>query len=260
MRLSNAPAVFAAVSFAAMWGAAHLGIAFRKRKPHTHVMDELRLIIGAALTLLGLLIGFSFSMSVSRYDLRKSYEAEEANAIGTEYLRVTLLSSAAEAARLQTLLRAYLEQRIRFYTVRDEEQLDQIARATTRLQHDLWSGVQRAVTAQPSALGALVGAGMNDVLNMQGYAQAAWWNRIPRSAWALMFVMGLFCNVLVGFSVHDPSAKARVFFILPLIVATSFLLIADLDSPRHGVIRVSPMNLASLNWTLAAFSQAAPAR
>jgi len=253
MRLSDTPAVLAILAFATMWAAAHLGIVLRRqalKSVAAAAPDELRLIVGASLTLLGLLIGFSFSMGVNRYDLRKSYEAEEANAIGTEYLRVTLLPAADDVTKLRTLLESYLEQRILFYTTQDDPRLDQVLAATQRLGNELWSAVQRASTAQPSALSALAAAGMNDVLNAQAYAQAAWWNRIPRSAWALMLVMGIFCNVLVGFSVVDPNARPRVFFILPLIVAVSLFLIADMDSPRRGVIRLAPLNLLSLSQTL----------
>jgi hypothetical protein len=91
---------------------------------------------------------------------------------------------------------------------------------------------------------ALVVAGMNDVLNSEGYTQAAWWNRIPTAAWLLMFVMALFCNGLVGFGARQ--LKPRLFMVLPLVVAVSFFLIADIDSPRGGVIRVVPQNLVRL--------------
>jgi hypothetical protein len=68
----------------------------------------------ATLTLNALIMGFSFSMAASRYEQRISYEATEANAIGTEYLRSDLLP-APEGARVRSLLRNYLEQRISFY-------------------------------------------------------------------------------------------------------------------------------------------------
>jgi MFS family permease len=251
MRLVDTPAGFAIFAFVVMWLAAHLGIRLHRLrlKTTTAARSEFRLVVGAALTLLGLLIGFSFSMGVNRYDQRKDYEAEEANAIGTEYLRVTLLPS-ADATRARALLKSYLDQRLLFYTMRDDQQLEQIATATMRLQNELWSTVQHAATAAPSALTSLVAAGMNDVLNRQAYTQAAWWNRIPRSAWTLMIVIGIVCNLLVGFSVEDPSARAPVFFILPAIVAISLFLIADMDSPRRGVIRVIPMNLLSLSQSL----------
>ena len=75
---------------------------------------------------------------------------------------------------------------------------------------------------------------MNDVLNSQGYTQAAWWNRIPKGAWCLMFAIALFCNALLGYGAREMAP--RLFMVLPLLVAIAFFLIADIDSPRGGVI------------------------
>ena len=102
--------------------------------------------------------------------------------------------------------------------------------------------------AQPTPVIALAVAGMNDVLNSQGYTQAAWWNRIPASAWGLMMAIAICCNVLVGYGAR--SARGIMLFILPLIVAISFLLIADIDSPRSGFIHVVPQNLVALQQSL----------
>jgi hypothetical protein len=112
-------------------------------------------------------------MAVSRYDQRKNYEEAEANAIGTEYVRADLLP-AADAARVGELLRAYLDQRVLFYTPRAASQLRQIDTHTAQLQSELWSTVQARGAAQPTPIVALAVAGMNDVLNSQGYTQAAW--------------------------------------------------------------------------------------
>ena len=97
---------------------------------------------------------------------------------------------------------------------------------------------------------ALVVAGMNDVLNSQGYTQAAWWNRIPTSAWGLMIVIAICGNLLVGYGTHTPEAKASLLFVLPVVVSIAFLLIADIDSPRGGLIHVVPQNLVSLSQSL----------
>jgi hypothetical protein len=97
---------------------------------------------------------------------------------------------------------------------------------------------------------ALVVAGMNDVLNSQGYTQAAWWNRIPAAAWALMAAIAIFCTWLLGYNSKPAQHERRWFFLLPVLVSISFFLIADLDSPRRGVIRISPQNLLSLAGSL----------
>ena len=104
---------------------------------------------GRDTTLLGLIIGFTFSMALTRYDQRKNYEEEEANAIGTEYVRADLLPQ-AEATRVRELLVSYLEQRILFYTTRDGQELEQINARTAELQTDLWSSVRVSATAQPT--------------------------------------------------------------------------------------------------------------
>ena len=90
---------------------------------------------------------------------------------------------------------------------------------------------------------------MNDVLNSQGYTQAAWWNRIPTAAWALMGTIGICCNLLIGYCSRRIEARPILFIVVPLVVSISFSLIADIDSPRGGVIRVAPLNLVSLDQT-----------
>src|SRR5579885_503645 len=95
--------------------------------------DDLTLVVNASLTLLALIIGFSFSMAVSRYDQRKTYEEAEANAIGTEYVRADLLPAAA-GMRVRDLLRRYTDLRISFYTTRNYEDLQKIGADTTAIQ------------------------------------------------------------------------------------------------------------------------------
>ena len=89
--------------------------------------EDFGFILAATLTLLGLIIGFSFSMATSRYDQRKNYEEAEANAIGTEYVRADLLP-AADAATVRALLRKYLDERVLFYMAHDEQELSKSMR------------------------------------------------------------------------------------------------------------------------------------
>jgi hypothetical protein len=245
--LTNHPIVLSLVSIVLLSFAAFAGvlIAARRKTPDEGSRDDFGVILAAALTLLGLIIGFSFSMAVTRYDLRKTLEEAEANAIGTEYLRADLLP-APEAARVRTLLRDYTNLRLQFYRASDYDELKAINARTAQAQNDLWAAVRGPALAQPTTVMALAVAGMNDVLNSQGYTQAAWWNRIPHAAWGLMIAMALCCNFLIGFSTHNSKAERQMLLILPVVVAISFLLIADIDSPRGGVIHVVPQNLQSL--------------
>jgi hypothetical protein len=248
--LLDYPRIVLVVSFLLFWIAALLGAYIRKRSPQLDPdsREDFGVVQAAILTLLGLLIGFTFSMAVNRYDQRKNYEEAEANAIGTEFLRVELLPSSA-ADKLQELLRAYLKQRMLFYTTRVVEQRRQIDARTSSLQNDLWFAVRSQAVAAPSPTIALVVSGMNDVLNSQGYTQAAWWYRIPPQAWSLMSLIAFACNLLIGYGTRRNHSV--LLLIVPLAVSISFFLIADIDSPNGGLIRVVPQNLMSLDasWT-----------
>ena len=145
IRLTDYPLIVLVVTFALLWLTGAAGASFRRRKklPEDVTVADPGLVLGATLTLLGLIIGFTFSMAISRYEQRKNYEEAEANAIGTEYLRVGLLP-AADAQRVRGLLVRYTDQRILFYTVRGDQRLNKVNADTAQLQNDLWSVVEKA--------------------------------------------------------------------------------------------------------------------
>jgi len=241
------PLLVFVLSVFVLWLSVKIGASFlrRQRKLEEDILADFGVIMAATLTLLGLIIGFSFSMAISRYDQRKNYEEAEANAIGTEYVRADLLP-AADAAKVRVLLRNYLDQRVLFYMTRDKQKIQQINARTAQLQTELWSAVLAPAAAQPTPMVALAVSGMNDVLNSEGYTQAAWWNRIPIAAWGLMAAIAICCSVLGGFGARNAKAEGILLLVLPLLVSISFFLIADIDSPRGGVIRVNPQNLVRL--------------
>jgi len=156
--------------------------------------EDFNTVLTATLTLLALIIGFSFSMAVSRYNQRKSYEEAEANAIGTEYARADLLP-VDDGVKLRELLRNYVNQRILFYES-DEPR----------------------------------------------------WNRIPAVAWILMGLIATVCNLLLGY--RERSTGLLVLLVVPVVPSIAFFLIADIDSPRGGVIRVIPHNLIAVSQAM----------
>jgi hypothetical protein len=250
-KFMNYPLFVSLLTFVVLAVGMWIGAELRRRR---HAMDQperedFGVILAATLTLLGLIIGFSFSMATSRYDQRKNYEEQEANAIGTEYVRADLLP-AGDAEKVRGLLRRYLGERVQFYNTRDFEELRQVNAATSETQGELWRAVRGPAVAAQTAVSALAVSGMNDVLNSQGYTQAAWWNRIPVPAWGLMGAIAICCTVMMGYYVRPAKGNAVRLMVLPLIVAISFFLIADIDSPRGGVIRVKPQNLVSLAESL----------
>jgi hypothetical protein len=247
----RSPFLVLPLSLALMWSSVWIGVFIRKRHQELDqdVSRDLEILLGSTLTLLSLIIGFSLSMAISRYDQRKNYEEAEANAIGTEYLRADMLSP-ADATRVRTLLREYLQLRISCYQSRNKLDLEKINNRTAQVQAELWSAVQVPAAGQPNPILGLVLSGMNDVLNSQGYTQAAWWNRTPIGVWGLMATVGIFSCLMIGYISHRATEGFVRLQILPLILGIAFFLIADIDSPRRGIIRVVPQNLIALAQSL----------
>jgi hypothetical protein len=248
-RLRDFPLVIFLVSLIGLWLSAQFGVFVRKklRPVEEDERKDWATLEAATLTLLGMIIAFSFSMALSRYDQRKNYEAEEANAIGTEYARADFLPLRV-ADRIHRLLKDYLRQRVAFYETRNEDQLQQINAVTSQLETELWATIAPIAAAQPTQIAALAASGMNDVLNDRAYTQAAWWNRIPAAAWDLMISIAVLCNLLLGYGAYRTGT--HLFLVLPLALSISFLLISDLDAPRGGVIHITPNNLLSLAQSL----------
>jgi hypothetical protein len=234
------PFIIFVIFFVTQSCAAYLGDFFRRtvRSLDADEREDFGTVLTATLTLLGLIIGFSFSMAVSRYDQRKNYEEAEANAIGTEFVRADLLPT-EDAKRVRELLNRYVNQRIAFYLGSGEASVE------AKLQSELWSAVGQVARSQATPVVALAVSGMNNVLNSQGYTQAAWWNRIPVSAWGLMGLMAILSNMLLGY--RERRTSRLVPLILPVIASIAFFLIADIDSPRGGVIHVAPQNLIAVS-------------
>ena len=236
--IDNPFAVFF-IALIAQWGAAYIGDHLRRklRPLKEGEQADFDTVLTASLTLLALIIGFSFSMAVSRYDQRKNSEEAEANAIGTEYIRADLLPT-DDAAKVRELLRTYVNQRILFY-LNNEDRMSEVD--TAKLQTELWSSAVRVATAEPTPVVTLAVSGMNDVLSAQGQTQAAWLNRIPVAAWSLMGLIAICSNLLLGY--RERSRRTLTLLVLPMIASIAFFLIADIDSPYAGIINVVPHNL-----------------
>jgi hypothetical protein len=143
---------------------------------------------------------------------------------------------------VRRLLKDYTAQRILYYDSHTPAELQQIEAVRAQLQQQLWAAVLPTAAAQPTPVTALVVSGMNDVLNSQGYTHAAWLNRIPVEAWALLLLIALLSNTMIVYNARSMHTGSWL-LILPLVVAVSFTMIADIDSPRGGLIKVTTPNL-----------------
>ncbi len=250
-RLLDHPFLYAIIWLVVLLVAALLGRQLRARRKTLGEgeKEDLNLILSATLTLLSLLVGFSFSMASARYDHRKGLEAQEAAVIGTEYERAELLPQ-SQALHVEQLLRSYVKERIAFYNAPNDLSDARTLANTLALQNKLWDAVRVPAVAHPNSITALIADGMNKVTDSERSTQAAWEDRVPIPAWALMFVIAIFSCALIGYY-EQPSEKPRRFYILlPLLLAVASYIIADLDSPRGGLITVAAKNLERVTQSI----------
>ena len=189
------------------------------------VLDALR---GAALTVLAVILGFSLSMAVARYDQRRAAEAVEGNSVGTEYSRLAILP-ADDAKSAREKLAQYAKLRIDFYQTTETEKLAEIERATHDVQQSLLADLYAFAARQPTPIAALAVSGMNSVVNSRGMTGEAWDNRMPLEVWGMLIVFGVAASFLmcVGFS----SRQAPLVWLTPATIAVVLFLIADIESP-----------------------------
>lgn len=240
--LVDRPLLFFAVTLIVFLGCTRAGVLARLHGPKQSPAEraEFDLVRNAIFTLLGLMIGFAISMSVTRYDLRKSLEESEANAIGTEYVRLDFMPAEA-ASKSRALLRTYVDERIAFYGLLDPDALAKNALETADTMTALWASIAPETKASQTAVTALVASGMNDVLNSYGYTVAEWRNRLPVEVWLLLVIVAACCNFLIGFGAERLSSATHG--ILPLTASLAILLIADVEGPHNGFVQVRPINL-----------------
>src|ERR1700685_3120784 len=155
MNVVDHPLLLFVLSFATLWLSARFGASLLRRwiRLEPEARNDFATILATTLTLMGLIIGFTFSMAIGRYEQRKNYEEAEANAIGTEYLRADLMA-ATDAAQVRVLLQTYIDQRLAFYRAGSAQELQQIQTRTSQLQMQLWSAVRGTAAAQPTAIGS----------------------------------------------------------------------------------------------------------
>jgi hypothetical protein len=248
MFLFDSPSLVFLLMFAASFLALELGYQVARR---TRVNDDAghhEQITGlrdSLLVLLSLLIGFTYSMAVSRFDHRRQLLVEEANAIGTAILRAQTLPEPQQSAMTRSL-REYVEARIEFSNQTLGSQGFQDARARSkRLQDDLWA---QTVSLSGQDRGPVFTAFMqslNETIDLDGKRLAALENRIPALIWILVTVIAILASFTTGYSL-----RRRFWFpavIMPLMFAVSIALISDLDTSVTGFIRTSQQSLLRLH-------------
>lgn len=209
-------------------------------------------ISGGALGVLALLLGFSFAMSLSRFDLRNHLVVEEANAIGTTYLRSRLLPAPINK-EVAALLRQYVDVRVDFYRLaRDQAQFNQVNDRTEELQRELWARVPLAVQKDPGPVTTgLFMQSLNEVIDLSEARRAARDNHVPEGVVVLLFSVALMATLGIGYGCglgqHRNLFSTIMLAVLLVLVIT---VIIDLDRPARGLIRVRQDSMLRLQNSL----------
>lgn len=193
---------------------------------------------GAVFALMGLLIAFSFSGAASRFDQRRHLIVEEANAIGTAYLRLDVLPADTQA-KMKDLFRRYLDTRLEVY-----RSLPDLAAAraaldrSAALQGEIWVAAVEATQSEPSSR-ILVLPALNAMIDITTTRTVATQIHPPTIIFAMLGFVALACALFAGYAMAGSKSRSLVHGVGFVIILTlTVYVILDLEFPRMGLIRV----------------------
>jgi hypothetical protein len=193
-------------------------------------------IEGAIFALFGLLLAFTFSGAIGRYDIHRQLVVEESNDIGTAYLRLDLLPNAAQPA-LRQLFRDYVVSRQHLYDIVSEE----VSPASRQLQKDIWQKSLVAASspgASPDALKLLVPS-LNAMIDITAARQNAFNMHPPAVVFLLLFVFSAGVAFLAGYSMTAQGRSWFHMFAFSLAVMLTIYATLEVEYPRQGLIRLT---------------------
>lgn len=243
--------VFFVFCLVVLWAGILVGVRIHSTRAQTVDSEDkiITVLEGALLTLFGLLMGFTFSMAVSRYDMRKLLVVTEANSIGTTWLRTAILQEPVRTQE-QGMLREYMRLRLLFHTeFRGREEFRDTQEQIDALQGRMWGIASSYATDHKDILTSLFLQSLNQTIDVETERTAADENRIPVEAWVMLVFVGFVSTVVVGTKIGRRSWVLQS--VLPVVLAMTLAMTLDLDGPRFGLIRINqlPMEKVAHNMT-----------
>ena len=230
-----------------------LGLSWRRRRSDALTTEHLTLE-GAALGLVALMIGFSFSMALTRFDARAKGVVDEANMISTTASRARALPE-PHAAEVRKLLSDYVQVRVDgIGDVDVRNPLDTAIRRSGELQADLLRHAVDVSIADPHSIPAgLFATSLSEMIDQQEVRLAAARNRVPPAVLFLLYGIALVGIGLSGYvgGLASKSGRCPHAALMALLVATVIVMVDDIDRPQSGLITVSQQPLINLKESLA---------
>ena len=228
------------------WVGSVIGRQQRKQNP---AKDEgIKIVLGATLSLFGLLIGFLLSFAISGYNTRVSAEEHEAMALANAFQRTTLLPTTEAQAQAEAILDKYLASRVAFYQAPSDAERAALRMQSIQLQTKMWNFVSGVAKQAPNPVSMSLVEACNQLYISQQQTMASWRNQIPLAAWLILIVFGVCSNFLIGY--HMRAGSQAWLLVVPFVTALALFMISEIDVPGKGVIHVTPQNLEALQVTL----------
>jgi hypothetical protein len=222
---------------------------YRRRRSEQEDRPPVGEMVSATLALLAFLLAFTFGMAASRFDVRRSLVIEEANAIGTTYLRATLLPEPHQS-EIRKLLREYVGVRLEaIQTGKVHEAIGQ----SEELHARLWTEATAVGEKNPnSVVVGLFIRSLNEVIDLHTKrVSLGVRNRIPGVIWAALYFIAIISTSVVGYHAGLAGARRSLAAIaLCLAFCAVMTLNADLDRPQTGFLRVSQQALIDVQTTM----------
>jgi hypothetical protein len=209
-------------------------------------------ISGSILGLLAFMLAFTFGMVSDRFDARKSLVREEANAIGTAYLRTDFLPE-PDRSHAAELYRQYVDLRLASVRSNDLGQLTQALEASNQIQNQLWAmAASRQRDRLDSPLGALYVDALNHVIDVQALRVAVGLQtRIPGGVWLALYALIVLAMFALGYQTWIAgSRRTWASLLLALSFSLVIALIVSLDRPDSGFITVSQQPMVDLRASM----------
>lgn len=224
-----------------------------RRHANADAKAHINTIQASILGVLALLLGFTFQLSMQRYDTRSDAVVAEANAIGTAWLRTSIIPAALQQDT-KALFRGYVAIRVQAgeVSLADHAALQALGAQASRAQDAIWAQAKKALEAEPNpATSGLFVQAVNDMFDQQAKRDAILVRHVPELVLLLLYVTFLMAGSIIGLSAgvagHRPSFASHV---LVMLIVVLVFIILDLDRPRRGLIVVDHKPLTSLQQSM----------
>jgi hypothetical protein len=238
-------------------------IFFNKETTNSNDFFIISSIQSGSLSLLGILLAFSFSISSARFEERRELINKEATSIGTAYFRVGLLKDSTLKTNLRTLIKKYLKTKIQYYDqykIRTTpERQDEIQTELINLQVTIWAKSAKIGKLEPNVNTSLIIQSLNNIVDTNDNISSAIENRAPVTIIYILVLIATFSFFSTGFyHGYSKIPKLKFSISLAVIITSIMLLIIDLDRPFTGIVNLDVSSLEVLQKSFDKYGEMIP--